>query len=168
MSESTSLYELVGEYKELFALLTDTDEEDAQVVNDSLESVMGAIEIKSQGYVAILDRLDMEINACKKEKEAWAHKLAVRENAVKRLKQRMAEAMIQLGKDEIQAGNKVIKLKNNGGAKPLVLEENKEIPQSYMKVILEPDKDKIRKAIEKGEELEFAHIGQRGKHVEIK
>lgn len=165
---SESLYSLVGEYKELYAMLIDTDEEDEQIVNDSLESVIGAIEVKSQGYVAVLDRLDMEINACKKEKEAWTQKLAVRENAVKRLKQRMAEAMMQMGKDEIQAGNKVIKLKNNGGKKPLVLEENKEVPQSYMKVVLEPDKEKIRADLESGKKLDFAHIAERGKHIEVK
>lgn len=164
----TSIYELVGEYKTLYSMLTDADEQDEDIIKDSLESVIGAIEVKSQGYVAVLDRLDMEINACKKEKEEWARKLAVRENAVKRLKQRMAEAMIQMGKDEIQAGNKTIKLKNNGGKKPLVLDEDKEVPQSYMKVILEPDKEKIRAALESGDKLDFAHIGERGKHVEVK
>ena len=168
MSENTSLFELAGEYKELYALLTDTDGEEQQTVEDTLEAVMGEIEIKAEGYVCLLNRLDMELSACKKHRDEWARAYKVRENAIKRLKQRAADAMMQMGKDELSAGDNKIMLKSNGGVAPLVLEENKEIPQSYMKVILEPDKDKIRKALEKGEELEFAHIAPRGKHVEIK
>lgn len=161
-----TLFDLVGEYKELYAMLT--EEQDEQIIKDSLESVVGAIEVKSQGYVAILNRLDMEIDACRKQKEAWSKKLSVRMNAYKRLKQRLADAMIQLGKDEIPAGDNVIKLKNNGGEEPLMFVPEKEIPQSYMKVVLEPDKEKIRKAIEDGKTLDFAYLASRGKHVEIK
>ena len=165
---SESLFDLVGEYKELYAMLTDADEEDQQIVEDSLESVVGAIEAKGEGYIAILNRLDMEIDACRKQKDMWMQKLSIRENAVKRLKQRLADAMIQLGKNEIQAGDNTIKLQNNGGKAPLVFDEDKKIPQSYMKVILEPDKDKIRADLEKGEILDFAYIGDRGKHIKIK
>ena len=122
-----SLFSLVGEYKELYALLTDTDEQDQQIVEDTLEGVVGAIEVKSEGYICLLNRLDMEIDACRKQKEAWSQKLAIRENAVKRLKQRLADAMIQLGKEEIQAGDNTIKLQVNGGKAPLVFDENKDI-----------------------------------------
>lgn len=163
---SESLFDLVGEYKELYAMLTESP--DDEVVNDTLEGICGAIEVKSEGYVAILNRLDMEIDACRKQKEMWSEKLSVRENAVKRLKQRLADAMMMLGKDEIQAGDNTIKLQNNGGKLPLVFEEDKTVPESYMKIILEPDKEKIRKALESGEELDFAHIAPRGKHIKIK
>ena len=163
---STGLFDLVGEYKELYALLT--EEPDDETVNDTLEGVIGEIEVKSEGYVAILNRLDMEIDACKKQKELWSQKLSVRENAVKRLKQRLADAMIMLGKDEIQAGDNTIKLQNNGGKAPLIFAEDKKIPESYMKVILQPDNDRIREALENGEKLDFAHIGERGKHIKIK
>ena len=163
---SDSLFDLVGEYKELYAMLTESPNDEA--VNDTLEGICGAIEVKSEGYVAILNRLDMEIDACRKQKEFWAEKLYIRENAVKRLKQRLADAMMMLGKDEIQAGDNTIKLQNNGGKLPLVFEEDKTVPESYMKVILEPDKEKIRQALESGEELDFAHIAPRGKHIKIK
>ena len=164
----SSLFDLAGEYKELYAMLTDADEDEQQVVEDTLEAVIGEIEVKAEGYVCLLNRLDMELSACKKHRDEWARAYTVRENAIKRLKQRAADAMMQMGKKEIKAGDNVIKLKGNGGTAPLILDENKEVPQSYMKVILEPDKEKIRKAIEGGAELDFAHIAPRGKHIEIK
>lgn len=161
-----SLFDLVGEYKTLYSLLT--EEPDNETINDTLDGITGAIEVKSEGYVAILNRLDMEIDACKKQKDFWSEKLSVRENAVERLKQRLADAMMMMGKDEIQAGANTIKLQNNGGKLPLVFEEDKPIPESYMKVILEPDKEKIRQDLENGKELDFAHIGTRGKHIKVR
>ena len=161
-----SLFDLAGEYKELYAMLTEAEEDEQQTVEDTLEAVIGEIEVKAEGYVCLLNRLDMELSACKKHRDEWARAYTVRENAIKRLKQRAADAMMQMGKTELSAGDNVIKLKNNGGKAPLVFD--KEIPQSYMKVILEPDKEKIRKDLEQGEELDFAHIAERGKHIEIK
>ena len=59
MGENT-LFDLVGEYKELYAMLTDTDEDDKELVETSLETVQFEIEKKAEGYLAILERLDME------------------------------------------------------------------------------------------------------------
>lgn len=165
---SESLFDLTGQYKELYALLTEADEDEREVVEDTIEGILGAIEVKSEGYVGLIDRLDMEMNACKKHRDEWARGYTVRENAIKRLKQRLTETMIQMDKTEIKAGDSTIMLKNNGGKAPVVMDESKEVPQSYMRVILQPDKDKIRGDLEKGKKLDFAHIGERGKHVEIK
>lgn len=163
-----TLFSLIGEYKELYALLTDADEEDQQVVEDTLEGVKFEIEKKSEGYLTILERLDMELSAAEKQKEFWTKVVEARKKGKKWMLQHLTDAMMMLGTDEIQAGAKKFKLVNNGGKLPLVLDENKEIPQSYMKVILEPDKDKIRADLEKGEILDFAYIGERGKHIKIK
>lgn len=168
MSENTSLFDLVGEYKELYALLTDTDDEDREVVETTLESVQFEIDKKAEGYLTIIEKLDMELAAAEKQKEFWTKVVNARKNGKQWMFQHLTDAMMMLGKNEIQAGGKKFKLVNNGGKLPLVLEENKEIPQSYMKVILEPDKEKIRADLEKGEKLDFAHIGQRGKHISIK
>ena len=43
-----------------------------------------------------------------------------------------------------------------------------DVPNDYLKVIYEPDKDKIRQALEDGTELPFAHLEEKGKHVVIK
>ena len=162
----SALFDLVGEYKELYAMLTENEDDEA--VKDTLEGVAGEIEVKSEGYVAVLNRLDMELDACKKQKEMWEHNLKVRENAIKRLKTRLAEAMIQLGKDEIKAGANTIKLSNNGGQLPIMY--TADIPKEYMKTTIVEEKDtaKIRQALTEGKDLEFAKFGERGKHISIK
>ena len=158
-----SLFDLVGAYKHLYELLTETP--DDETINDTLEGVMGELEVKGEGYIAVLDRLDMEIEACKKHKEIWERRLKVRQNAVDRLKKRLVQALVMLGVDELKVGNNTLKLRNNGGVVPLIIDEGKEIPDTYMKVIYEVDKAKIRKDLESGKKLDFARLGERGKNV---
>ena len=167
MSE-TSLFGLVGEYKELFEMLTDTDEEDREVVETTLESVNFEIEKKAEGYLHIMDRLDMELAAAEKQKEMWTKAVSTRKKAKEWMKQHVIEAMMQMGVDEIQAGDRKFKLGNAGGVKPLKFVEDKEIPQSYMKVIYEKDNEKIRKALNDGEKLDFAYLGERAKTLKVK
>ena len=163
-----NLFDLVGEFKEIYALLTDSEGEEQEVWEDTLDAKMGEIEVKGAGYVAILNRLDMEIDACRKQKDFWTHNLSVRENAVKRLKSKLAEAMIMLGKKEINAGDCKIKLQKNGGQLPIVY--NGDVPAEYLKtkIIQEKDADKIRQALNDGKELDFATFGERGSHITIK
>ena len=160
------IFDLVGAYKELYAMLT--EDPDDQCVNDTIEAIIGEIEAKSVGYVTLLNRLDMETEACRKQKEEWTRKLAVRENAIKRLKHRLAEAMIMYGKDEIKAGDNIIKLQNNGGQLPIVYKGN--VPKEYIRttIVEEEDTEKIRQALKEGKELDFAMFGERGKHISIK
>ena len=164
---SDTLFSLAGEYKELYAMMTDTDEESEQVVKDTLEAVTGQIEAKAQGYVSILNQLDMEIAACKKQRDEWDARLRVRENNKKYLRQHLLEGMLMLGKDEIQAGNVKIKVTNAGGELPLVLDENKPVPDKFTKITIEPDKKKIKAALKAGEKLDFCHYGERAKTIRI-
>ena len=48
----SSLFGLAGEYKQLYAMLTDADEDEKQTVEDTLEAVKGEIQVKASGYLA--------------------------------------------------------------------------------------------------------------------
>lgn len=54
----------------------------------------------------------------------------------------------------------------NGGKKPVILSD--EVPQEWQKVKYEPDNKRIREALENGEELPFAKLGERGERLSIK
>ena len=60
---------------------------------------------------------------------------------------------------------------NNGGKLPVVIDSKidpKDLPRKYRNVIYSPNKNAIREALEKGEELNFAYFGERGKYLRIK
>lgn len=163
MSENTSLFELTGKYRELYAMLA--DDPDSEVVNDTLEAIIGEIAVKGEGYVGLLNQLAMEEDACEKQEALWKYRKEVKRNAQKRLKERLVQAMEAMGVKEIQAGATTIKLRNNGGQLPLII--NGDVPPEYMKtkIIQEKDGEKIRKALDEGKKLDFAAYGQRGKSV---
>lgn len=161
------LFNLVGEYKEVYDLLTDPDV-DEEVVNDTLEGIMGEIEVKAQGFVSIIDRLDMEIGTCKKHKDEWAAAEKVRKNRKARFLDMIKSTMIMLDKPEIQAGDVTMKLQNAGGVAPLVIDENATVPERFTKITIKNDNDLIRKALNNGEKLDFAHFGERSKVLKIK
>lgn len=162
----SSLFDLAEEYKELYSMLTEEPED--EVINDTLDAVIGEIEVKSEGYIGLLNRLDMELDACKKHRDQWINNVKVRENAIKRLKERLASGMMMMDKTELKAGDNTIKLQKNGGRLPLIFKAD--TPKEYLKttITFENDTDKIRKALDDGEKLDFVSYGERGSHIVIK
>lgn len=174
-----NLFGLVGEFKELYGLMT--EDPDSEVINDTLEAVTGEIEKKSEGYVAVINQLDMELDACTKQIEQWTYRKKVRENGIKRLKERLLQAMLQMGKTELPAGDNTIKIEKNGGKTPLrFLKDETEIPQNmvdistipkkYRKTVITEtiDTDKVREDLDAGKELDFVEYGTRGQHIRVR
>lgn len=159
------LFNLVGQYREVYEMLTDP-EIDEEVVNDTLEGLMGEIEVHAAGFVPILERMDMEIDACKKHKDEWAYAEKVRKNRKARFMDMIKTAMVAIGKTEINAGDVTMKLQNAGGQLPLIVEGA--VPERFTKITIENDNSLIRKALEDGEKLDFARLGERAKVLRIK
>lgn len=158
-----TLYDLKGEFLRLYQIITDEDE---QVFLDTLEGLQGELEIKASGYVHVMKQLEMEEDECDKVIEAFKAKKAVRSNARKRMKEALINAMDVAGLNELPAGEYTLKIAKNGGLQPLKIDGD--IPDNFMKVQLVPDNDKIRKTLNDGEELPFAHLEERGRHLNIK
>ena len=159
-----SLYELTGEFHALYELAT--SEEDQQAFLDTLECLKGELEAKSAGYVQVIKQLNMEADECDKVIEAFKAKKATRENNVKRMKEALLNAMDAAGIDTLTAGEYTLKIANNGGLQPLKIDGD--VPDSFTKIIVQPDNDLIRKALKEGQELDFAHLEPRGRHINIK
>lgn len=162
---SESLFSMTEEVRELYAMLDD-EECDPEVVWDTLEGKFGEIEVKAKAYTVIYNRLDMEMKRAEEiEKRYHAIKQA-RENAIATLKNRLMFAMDNLNVDSLPAGDLTIKIKKNGGQQPLVIDGD--VPDSLTKVTIEPDKTKIREYLKDNPDCEFAHLEERGRHIEIK
>ena len=164
-----TLMELSGEYLQLFNMLmnTDPDDEERQIIEDSLESIMGALEVKADGYVAVIDKLNSEAAVRKQMADKLAKAAKVLENHASRMKDRLKYCMESMGKTELKSRYFTFKIVNNGGKQTLKIKEGADIPQMFTKVIVEPDRELIRKAIEEGQELDFAYLEERGTHLRI-
>lgn len=161
------LFNLVGEYRQVYEMMTDPDV-DEQVVNDTLEGIVGEIEVNAANLVTVINRIDMEIETCKKQKDEWAQAERVRKNRKERLVTMIKDAMTAIDKTEIQAGDVTFKLQNAGGKLPLIIDDNATVPERFTKITIENDNELIRKALDDGEQLDFARYGNRSKVLKIK
>jgi hypothetical protein len=159
------LFNLVGQIKEVYEMMTDPDI-DEQVVNDTLEGLMGELSVHAGQIVKLRNRLDMEMAACKKQKDEWAVAEKIRKNRKARLDELIKATMVQLDVKEIDAGDVKLSIGNAGGTLPLIVDGT--VPEKYTKITIENDNELIRKALDAGEELDFAHYGPRSKTIRVK
>lgn len=164
----SSLFDIVGEFQQLYEMATSEEEQAEQVFIDTLDSLKGELTEKASGYVAVMNRLDMEMKKAEEIEKRYKAIKESRKNAIARMKDACMWACDNLGVTEIDAGDVKIKVKNNGGQLPLIIEEGKEVPQNLCKVTIEPDKALIREYLKEHPDCDFAHIGERGRHIEVK
>lgn len=160
-----TLFDIVGEFQELYDMATSEEEQADQVFQDTLDSLKGELETKSNGYVAVMNRLEMEQKKADEVVKRYQAIRDARKNAIKRMKDTLMLAMDELQIEQMPAGDFTIRIKKNGGVQPLVIDGK--IPDNMTKVTIEPDNDKIR-AFLKDNECEWAHLDPRGRHIEVK
>lgn len=160
-----TLFEITTEFQRFYDLMTDEDIDD-QAFIDTLEGMIDELEVKASGYANVIKQIEMEAKQAKALELEFKHKKEVRENRVKAMKNAICEAMQIAKVDELNAGKFKIKIKGNGGVEPLKI--TGDVPENYKRIIVENDTELIRKALNEGKELDFAHLEPRGKHIEIK
>ena len=164
----SSLYELKNEYKILKEMMED-DSIDDDIISNTMEGIEYELEIKADNYAKIMKELEGEAETIKKEIARLDDKYSRIKDNVKRLKDNLQQAMVETGKTKIKTDLFTISVQKNGGVLPLVLEKDVlEIPDEYTTKLTRIDSDKVRKALENGEKLDFAHFGERGESLRIK
>lgn len=162
-----TLYELTTEYMNVKSLL-ENEEADEKTINDTLDAYLGAdIDEKAEGYAIVIKELEAELAKWKGEKERIERHCKTLDNNIERMKSRMLDAMTAMDKPEIKTEHFNIKIAKNGGQAPLMFIPDAKIPDRFKK--FEPDKNKIREAINLGEDVSsFAYLGERGTHINIR
>ena len=164
-----TLYDLQGEYLRLYTIATDLEDPESQeAFKNALEELDTDLANKASGYVHIIKQLEMEADECDKIVEAFRAKKEVRKNSVKRMKEALLGAMEIANIQEVKAGEYTLKIAKNGGKAPVEIPDESKVPDNFMRIKYEIDKDLIRTALEEGKEIDFAFLGERGKHLNIK
>ena len=159
----SALFDIVGQFQELYEMMVDGA--DPEVIEGTLDSLTAELEVKSAGYVAVMNQLKMEHQKAKELEAKFKDIKESRENAIKKMKERLLLAMDSLDKTEMPAGDFTIKVKGNGGQQPLKI--TGDVPDNMTKIEIKPDNDKIREYL-KDHTCGWAHLEERGKHIEIK
>ena len=159
----SNLYELKENWKQVADMLYEEDV-DEQCVLDTLEAIEGEIEDKADNYAMIIKNLLASAEAKETEAKKMAEKANAEKNRAKLLKQNLYEIMKETGKTKFKTDLFNFSIQKNGGKQALTVDG--EVPEEYCKLI--EDNEKIRKALENGQALEFAHLEPRGEGVRIR
>ena len=158
-----TIQSLTGDYLMLLEAAKDADDE--QAFKDTLEGIQGEIGVKIDGYAAVMKSLEYKEglyrDEAKRLKNAADRYKKRRETMMARIK----AAMEEMGVTEIEGEYNKAKIVNNGGVLPLKVDGD--VPESFTKITIEPDNDLIRKALDEGQQLDFAHFEERGTHLKI-
>lgn len=163
-----TLYSLTQDCKNLLNLAGSMDEDELQTFNDTLEAILGEIEVKADGYAVVLAEIEGRINTVNREIGRLEAIESALSNTRRRMIDRLKTAMEEIGTKEIKTDLHRFKIVGNGGKQPMDIDESC-VPEEYTKTEVKqvPDKDKIRKALESGECLTFARLEERGTRLKI-
>ena len=159
----SSLYELNNNYQSVLNMLYD-EETDEQMILDTLESLEGDIEDKADGYAKIIKELLGDADKIKTEKQRLETRQKGFENKAKLLKENLQNAMQETGKTKFKTELFSFGIQKNGGKQALTIDGD--VPDSYKKLV--EDTEKIRQALEEGQELPFAKLEARGESLRIR
>lgn len=160
-----SLMQLTDEYLELQKYAGSIDPEEQQAFLDTLEGIDYEVGLKVDSYVVVLKSIDANIELIEEEIDRLEKIVLALKNNKSKMNDTLKQAMVLMDKNEIEGKLHKVKVVKNGGKKPLVITD--EVPNNFQKLIFEDDNAKIRKALENGEELPFAHLDERGTHLKI-
>lgn len=160
-----TLYQLQAEYMQLLDMLQDPDV-DPETVADTIEGIKGEIEIKAENYAIIIDDLQTESAKFRKEAARLLKHADKLDANVDRMKENLMQSMIVTGMEKFKSEHYRFSIVGNGGIKPLKF--TGEVPEEYMCMKPEVDNKKIREALDAGQTLDFAYLGERGKRLSIK
>lgn len=177
-----TLYQISSELHQLEMLLLENDGEiPDEAFEQHLDTATEQRDAKLSGYCKLIRNLEARATVRQAEADTFQQEakrltaLAAADlNAVERLKERLKwfwEAH-SLGKLEVDGFR--INLQANGGVAPSIFDEAakpEDADERFHAVVpaqIKWDKDAVRVALQAGEELPFACLGERGKRVVIK
>lgn len=167
------LYDIAADYRRLQDMLdsAETPEEMRQTLIDTLESVSGDFEEKAENMAALIAEYKATFEGCKAEIARLTGKAARAENAIESIKRYLKAEMEFTGQRKLQAGTWQISIAKNGGKAPIVWDDDiepEELPERFRSISYKIDTAAVRDALEAGEALDFARLGERGESLRIK
>lgn len=162
-----TLYSLSDEYVQLMDLAISTDPEDEQAFADTLEGLTAVINTKMDDYAVVMTHLKGRSDLIQTEIDRLKAMQQTIDNHEKRMKAALLSVMTEkLNQRKITTDFHTFTVCKNGGKQPM--EITGEVPDNYKRVVYETDTEKIRKELEAGATLPFAHLEERGEHLRIK
>jgi len=165
-----TLFELTADLVELFDALdmAEDDTEAEKLIEAALTEDMPKFQDKADGYAHLIREFEKRAEARKAEAERHAQAARSLAGNAYRLKTAVMSALQMMGMKRLDTDVNSFRVCGNGGKTPLDIHDPNLIPGDFTYTVQELDKDKIRRALETGEDVPGAILMERGKHLRIK
>lgn len=161
---SLSLYNLVGSYNQLWNQI---EEMDLDALEDTLQSIEDAIEVKAENYAYMMRMMDAEAEVIKAEEKRLADRRKAVENRKERLKANLENGLLMAGIDKVKTPTVTVAIQNNPPS--VQIEDEDLVPEQFVtvEIIRKIDRKSILQALKDGDLIEGCSIKQ-GKSLRIR
>lgn len=168
-----TLFSISDDLQHLNDLLDEVgdDAQQQELINNWLDAVGEERDKKLDGYAALISEMQARADVRKAEARRLQDLAATDENRARLLKERLKSFFQLHDIKTIDTARYRLSLAKNGGKAPLILKDDlspTQLPEQFQKVSIDADTAKIREALEAGESLEWARLGERGSSIRIK
>jgi len=164
----TSLFNLTAELQHIASLLDHTEgDEIPDELIQWLDTTQLDYDQKVEGYCSVIGELEAITEARKNEANRIRALAELTQSKIDRMKLALKDSLLKLQTPKLETTRYKVWVQNAGGKLPIQIEEE-DVPTEMKKTQLITDKDKIREALESGQELSFARLLPRGQVLRIK
>ena len=164
-----TLFQIGEHFNVLEELFSETEGEITEEIDQWLSEYEGKQADKVDAYCYLIQKF----TDIAEEAKRLAARSTSYQNKAKGLKDRLKMYLEAQGKQRIETARFTITIAGNGGKRPVELHEfvqPGELPDPFVRIVKEPDMNRIREALEAGDEFvhQFAFLRERGTHLRIK
>lgn len=160
------LYDISKRYQNLWDICLD-DNVDLDTLEDALKSVEGELDDKVANGIGLIQDLKYHADAMGEESKRLAARKKALENKIECLKNYYRDHLQAMGKTKVLTNRGTMSVVKAGGKRPLKIDDESLIPAEFKFVIAQVDKDALRQALEDGENIQGAHLEERGLYLKI-
>ncbi len=172
-TKTRTLFGISSDLEKLSELLEECgdDTEQRELIDSWFEQLGSERDCKLDNYCALIGEMLARAEARKAEAKRLLDLASIEESRAKLLKDRLKWFFETHSIRTLETARYRLSLARNGGKAPLILKDGvspTELPEHFQKLSIDPDTTAIREALERGEQLDFAVLDERGTSIRIK
>jgi Siphovirus Gp157 len=137
-----------------------------------LEGTIAERNEKLDNYAGLIAEISHRAEIRKAEAKRLSDRADIDENKAKALRSHLQKFFEAHNLKKVDSKRYTLTLVKNGGKLPVLYDSQniEDYPEAYRKTVTttSPDREAIRKALESGQSLDFARLGDRGQSMRIK
>ena len=170
---SRTIFDITADLQALDDLLTDAGGDITGVeatVDAWLAELSQDLNTKVDNYCALISMMNARSEVRKAESDRLYQRAKIDANNAKYLRERLKAALEFRGIPKLETARYKVGISRIGGAPPVLVSDLTVVPPEFIRVteVREPDKEKMRDALAKGQEIPGVQLGARGTCLTIR